>query len=167
MVLIVLLLMPVINEASAFIRSLISTKQVDITYIIKKLNQFASQNVDLSDLAGFLAEHTHFSYIGFIVSGKLYASRDLSLSSNEITQISGLKSSNDRVWQDFNEPASRVAAAHDITAIAELRNAKGQAFGQIIVGKPFYKSHFDSKDLAQLEMVINLVAVIIDSKKNS
>ena len=165
MVLIVLLLMPVINEASAFIRSLISTKQVDVTYIIKKLNQVASQNVDLADLAGFLAEHTHFSYVGFIVDGRLYAPRDVSLSSNEIIQISGLKSANSGVWQDFNEPVSRVASEHDITAIAELRNAKGQAFGQIIVGRPFSKSHFESKDLVQLEMVINLVAVIIDSKK--
>lgn len=165
MVLIVLLLMPVINEVSAFIKSLISTKQVDIAYIIKKLNQVASQNVDLADLAGFLAEHTHFSYVGFIVDGRLYAPRDVSLSSNEIIQISGLKSTNSGVWQDFNEPVSRVASEHDITAIAELRNAKGQAFGQIIVGRPFSKSHFESKDLVQLEMVINLVAVIIDSKK--
>ena len=51
-------------------------------------------------------------------------------------------------------------------AVAELCNAKGKAFGQIIVGRPLGKTNFDRRDLLQLEMIINLVATVIDSEKH-
>ena len=74
MVVIVLLLMPVINELNSFVRSLINTDQVDIAYIIKKMNGMANTNVNLNELGDFLADHLHFSYIGFLIDGKLYGS---------------------------------------------------------------------------------------------
>ena len=54
----------------------------------------------------------------------------------------------------------------DLKAIAELKNAKGKPFGQLIVGRPLGKASFERRDLVQLEMIINLVATVIDSEKH-
>lgn len=166
MIVIVLLLMPVINEASASIRSLISVGQVDIAYVIKKLNHLASKNVDLRDLAGFLADHLHFAYIGFIINGRLYGSKSLAISPAELSNITHLKESTREVWQEPNKTVQKTFDELGLSAVAELRNAKGKTFGQLLVGKPIGKKTFERRDLVQLEMIINLVATVIDSEKH-
>jgi len=166
MVIILLLLVPAISEVSAFARSLISVQQVDLAYIVKKLNRLAPQDVDLRELASFLADHLHFEYVGFLINGRLYGSGSLPLSVDEMKQISLLRPAKDgSVWQDFNEPVAKIAAAQKLNAVAELRDAKGKVFGQLIVGEPLGKARFERKDLIQIEMVINLVAVVIDDEK--
>lgn len=167
MIVVVLLLLPVINETSASIRSMIMVGQVDIAYVIKKLNKLATRNVDLRELAGFLADHLHFAYIGFIINGKLYGSKSLAMSADEILQITHMRSAaHGEVWQEPNKTTQKLLEELDLKAVAELRNAKGKTFGQIIVGKPMGKSSFERRDLIQLEMIINLVATVIDSEKH-
>jgi len=167
MIVIVLLLMPVLNEVSASMRSLISVGQVDIAYVIKKLNRIATKNVDLRELAGFLADHLHFAYIGFVVNGRLYGSKPLSVSAEELVQIGKMKAaSGNSVWQEPNKTTQKIMDELGLKAVAELRNAKGKAFGQLIVGKPLGKNSFERRDLVQLEMIINLVATVIDSEKH-
>lgn len=167
MIVIVLLLMPVINELIASARSMISVGQVDIAYVIKKLNRLATKNVDLRELAGFLADHLHFSYIGFIINGRLYGSKALSLSAEEIMQISKLKAATgSSIWQKPNEKVQKIFDEVSLSSVAELYNAKGKPFGQIVVGKPVGKNDFGRRDLMQLEMIINLVATVIDSEKH-
>lgn len=167
MIVIVLLLMPVINEVSASMRSQIMVGQVDISYVVKKLNKLASKNVDLRDLAGFLATHLHFAYVGFIISDRLYGSKPLAMTADELKQISHMKAAagND-VWQEPNKTVKKVLDDLDLKAVAELRNAKGKVFGQLVVGKPVGKNSFERRDLIQLEMIINLVATVIDSEKH-
>lgn len=166
MIVIVLLLMPVLNEMSAQVRSMISVGQVDMAYVIKKLNRLASRNIDLRELAGFLADHLHFDYIGFIINGRLYGSKSLSLTSAELSQITHLKQTAHGVWQEPNKTVQKTFDALGLKAAAELRNAKGKTFGQLIVGKPLGKTSFERRDLIQLEMIINLVATVIDSEKH-
>lgn len=167
MIVIVLLLMPVINEVSASMRSLIMVGQVDIAYVIKKLNKIASKNIDLRDLASFLANHLHFSYIGFIVNGRLYGSKPLSVSAEELAQITKMKHAGaNSVWQEPNATTKKTLHDLGLQAVAELRNAKGKPFGQLVVGKPLGKTVFERRDLVQLEMIINLVATVIDSEKH-
>ncbi len=163
MIVIVLLLMPVLNELSAFINSLINTGQVDLGYVVKKLNHIAT-HVNLNELADFLADHLHFSYIGFLIDGRLYGSSALALSTSEIREVSKLKTPEKGIWQEFNEPVSEAFHRVDINAVAQLNNAKGKPFGQILVGKPQGKMSFEHRDLIQLEMIINLVAAVIDTK---
>lgn len=167
MIVIVLLLMPVINELKASINSMISVGQVDIGYVIKKLNKLASKNVDLRELAAFLADHLHFSYVGFIINGKLYGSKSLAVSADELHSIMHMKSAvGGEVWQEPNKTVKKILDDLDLKAVAELRNAKGKPFGQIVVGKPLGKASFERRDLIQLEMIINLVATVIDSSKH-
>ncbi len=167
MIVIVLLLMPVINELMSSINSLIQVGQVDIAYVIKKLNHLATRNVDLRDLASFLADHLHFAYIGFVINGRLYGSKALAISSEELSSITHLKSSTGtEIWQKPNKTVEKTFDEMGLKAVAELRNAKGKPFGQIIVGKPLGKATFERRDLIQLEMIINLVATVIDSEKH-
>ena len=167
MIVIVLLLMPLINEVSASMRSMISVGQVDIAYVIKKLNRIATRNIDLRELAAFLATHLHFAYIGFIINGKLYGSKSLAMSADELNQITHMRATaRGEVWQEPNKSVQKILDDLDLKAVAELRNAKGKTFGQIIVGKPLGKSSFERRDLIQLEMIINLVATVIDSEKH-
>lgn len=166
MIVIVLLLMPVINEVGASINSMISVGQVDVAYVIKKLNHLATRNVDLRDLAGFLADHLHFAYIGFIINGRLYGSKSLAMSSQELSSITHLKSTANGVWQVPNKTVQKTFDELSLYAVAELRNAKGKPFGQLLVGKPLGKTSFERRDLLQLEMIINLVATVIDSEKH-
>lgn len=167
MIVVVLLLFPVINEISASVRSMISVGQVDIAYVIKKLNKLATRNVDLRELAGFLADHLHFAYIGFIINGRLYGSKALAVSADELGQIMKMKSAGSNgVWQEPNKTTQKTLDELGIKAVAELRNAKGKAFGQLVVGKPLGKTTFERRDLIQLEMIINLVATVIDSEKH-
>lgn len=166
MVVILLLLMPVINEVRASINSMISVGQVDMAYVLKKLNRLASRNIDLRELAGFLADHLHFDYIGFIINGRLYGSKSLSITSAELSQITHLRQTAHGVWQEPNKTVQKTFDELGLKAAAELRNAKGKTFGQLIVGKPLGKSSFERRDLIQLEMIINLVATVIDSEKH-
>lgn len=166
MIIIVLLLMPVLNEVSAQIKSLISVGQVDLAYVVKKLNRVATKNVDLRELAAFLADHLHFSYAGFILNGRLYGSKTLSVTPTQLAQIMHMKASDADIWQQPNKTTQETLDELGIKAVAELRNAKGRAFGQLVVGKPMGKTSFDRRDLIQVEMVINLVATIIDSEKH-
>lgn len=167
MIVVILLLMPVINEVSASVRSMIAVGQVDMAYVIKKLNRLAAKNVNLRELAGFLADHLHFSYIGFIINGHLYSSKPLVLSADELIHITKMKAaSGSSVWQEPNKATRKIMDELGLKAVAELRNAKGKAFGQLIVGKPLGKTDFERRDLVQLEMIINLVATVIDSEKH-
>lgn len=166
MIVIVLLLMPVINEIKASVGSLISVGQVDIAYVIKKLNHLATRNVDLRDLAGFLADHLHFAYIGFVINGRLYGSKSLAMSSQELSSITHLRQTTNGVWQVPNKTVQKTFDELGLYAVAELRNAKGKTFGQLLVGKPLGKACFERRDLLQLEMIINLVATVIDSEKH-
>lgn len=166
MIVIVLLLMPVINEIAASIRSMISVGQVDLAYVVKKLNRIATKNVNLRDLAGFLADHLHFAYIGFVINGRLYGSKALAVSAEELTKIAHLRAVPHGVWQEPTKQVQEILDNLDLKAVAELKNAKGKPFGQIIVGKPLGKASFERRDLVQLEMIINLVAMVIDSEKH-
>lgn len=166
MIVIVLLLVPVINEASAYVRSLIMVGQVDIAYIVKKLNRLATQNVNLNELADFLADHLHFDYIGFIVDGRLYGSKPLPISADELDEIGMLEAAEGGIWQKIDGKNKKLFEKLNLKAVAELRNAKGRSFGQILVGKPVGKMSFERKDLIQLEMIVNLVASVIDSEKH-
>ena len=167
MIVIVLLLMPVIREVNAVLRSMVMVGQVDIAYVIKKLNKLATKNIDLRDLAAFLADHLHFAYIGFVVNGRLYGSKALAVSADELVKITKLKDApGNGVWQEPTKEVQKILDELNLKAVAELKNAKGKAFGQLIVGKPNGKTSFERRDLVQLEMIINLVAAVIDSEKH-
>ncbi len=163
MIAIVLALIPATNELNMFIRSLISNQQVDMLYIIKKLSRVVPEGVDIKELAAFLAEHMHFEYIGILIGDTVYGSDGRKIPASSINLVSKLGNPENGIWQEFNEE-DVVWRELDFSAVAALRNASGKTFGQVLVGKPLGKVSFSRRDLVQVETIINLAAVIIDSK---
>ena len=165
MILIMLLILPLFSEVSTSMRSLIYSQDINMTYVTKKLNLMATRNVKLTDLALFLADNLRFKYIGLIVDGKVYGSSKKTFQKEELDEISMLDTDGKDIWQKPSGHAKDTFSKNSIVAVAELKNAKGRPFGQILVGEPIGKEAFEKHDLAQLEIVINLVASIIDSEK--
>lgn len=164
MILIVLALTPAMTELNMFINSLISNQKIDVAYIIRKITKTGPTRLGNRELADFLAEHMHFEYIGFLVDGQLYGSSSRKISVDSIKMIQSLGSPEHGVWQEVDEkdPAWQEL---DVSAIAALRDGSGKTFGQMIVGKPNSKTSFSRRDLVEIEAIINLVAVIINSKR--
>lgn len=161
MIAIVLLLTPAISEINALTKSWIMTKQMNIAYIVKKITALNRKQIDLREMAGFLAEHMHFSYVGFIVNGKFYGSDDFRMGASEIEEIAKLKVPEKGVWQNVSQISG--AKELEISRIGVLTNAKGEVIGQMVFGKPVSKVTLDRQDLTEVEMIVNLMAVVIEN----
>lgn len=164
MIVIVLLLFPIINEVTNFVQSLIRQNQVDMTFILKRLNKMAVGDVDLSDLADFLAIHLHFKHIELVVNKHIYGPKKIVLTPSELAHIKNLGEPEYGIWQKLEGDTDEICKREGIVAVAELRDVSGKSFGQILVGEPTGKMGFKRKDLIQLEMIINLVAAMTESK---
>lgn len=163
---ILLCLVPAISEISGFMKSMV-TGQIDIGYITKNLVKLTGQKVSLKELAGFLSDHTHFSYIGILMGGRLYGSSQLAISADELAKIAKLKPAKRGVWQDLDVTVAKMASNLNLVAVAELKNSKGEQFGQVLIGKSIERNRsLDKKDLIQLEMIVNLTASVIESDKH-
>ena len=161
MIAIVLLLTPAIAEINALTKSWIMTKQINIAYIVKKITALNRHQIDLKEMAGFLAEHMHFSYVGFIVNGKFYGSDDFRLSAAEIEEIAKLKMPERGIWQNLSQV--KDARGLEMTRVGVLTNAKGEVIGQMVFGKPISKTNLDREDLTEVEMIVNLMAVVVEN----
>lgn len=132
MISVVLLLFPVMNEAVDFASGLVRANQVNMTYIVKQLNRMAPE-MDLQKLAGFLADHLHFEYVGFWMNGRMVGSEE------------------------------KAPAREELTSVSVMRDAHGEPFGEMFVGKPLSKGKLETRDLADLSSIANLVAALIDT----
>lgn len=166
MILIVLLLLPATNELSMFIRSLVSNQSIDTVYVIRKLVKTTPKQLNLNELAEFLAEHMHFKYVGFIIDNQIYGSSQHKFTADEVKMLSRLGKPEQGIWQNIN-PSSSEWQDLDLSAIAALKGVDDKVYGQIMLGKPSTKNTISRQDLVQVETIINIASVIIDSKKQS
>ena len=161
MIAIVLLLMPAISEVHALTKSWILTRQIDIAYIVKKITSLNRKKMDLRELAGFLAEHAHFAYVGFLVNGRFYGSDDFKMTPEELVGVSELAKPERGMWQSIGR--LKGAKELEISRVGVMTNANGEVVGQVILGKPTTKTKLDRKDLTEVEMIFNLIAVVIEN----
>lgn len=162
MVAIVLCLMPALSEVSSMIKALLPTKQFDVGYITKKLNNLNSGNVDIKELASFLATQLKFEYVGFLINGRLYGSKPFDVSSDDLVKIEKLKAPKFGVWQDFSKEETEE---DEVTRVALLTDSKGKTVGQVLLGRPINRHILDRRDTIQIEMVFSLCSVIIHGDK--
>lgn len=160
MIVAVLLLFPALNELSTFISSLSSSEEVDVSYIVKKLTALSGCDINLTELAGFLRDHLHFQYFGFVLDGELYGSQKIKLSQETITKVSQLKKSVGNIWLEPDEELAKALRKEDIAAVIELRNSKGKIIGQVLLGKPTGKISFENRDQVPIEIVMQVVPVV-------
>ncbi len=160
-----LCLVPAIYETFTMLSSLVAMKQFDVGYITKKITRLTKKTAEMKELAGFLADHLHFEYVGFLVNGRLYGSGSLNASSDDLVEIAKLEEPKRGIWQEMNGNVSKISLDLDIKNIAELRNNKDEVFGQILFGRPVNKKTLTRQDMIQIEMIVNLVASIIDAER--
>jgi hypothetical protein len=165
MVAIVLLLLPVISEVGAAIKSMIFVRSVDMVYIVKKINHLAGQKIDLKNLAEFLADRMHFEYVGFLIDGRLWGSSKIDLADNELAKIAKMQHSSSYIWLYVDDTLRPVFERSGLAAVAQMRNARGQVFGHILIGRPIGEIKFEQRDLTQVESIINLVAAVVNSSE--
>lgn len=165
MIILVIIIFPIAKEIYVAVSSMLSTQKINLAYVVKRLNKAATQNIKYHDLAALLADHLHFKYIGLLINGRLYNSRQLVVTAEQIAEISMLETSQKKIWQKPEGHTKELFEKLGIEAAAELRDAKGKPFGQILVGKPMGKVAFEKRDLSELELIINLIASVVYSKE--
>ena len=162
-----LCLMPAIYETFTMLSSLVAMKQIDIGYITKKLSKLTKKTADPKEIAGFLADHLHLEYVGLLINGRLYGSGSLNISSDDLVEIEHLGAAKQGIWQETNNVVSKIFIDLDLKNVAELHNNKNEVFGQVLLGRPVNKKVLTRQEIIQVEMVINLVASIIDAERHS
>lgn len=167
MIAIVLTLVPAFSEIMDITKSLIMTKQINLPYIVKKLSIVGNHKIDYKDLSGFLSEHMHFSYIAFLVKGKLYVADECKIPAELAIAISKLPLPSHGAWQDISGIDKSILKEYDISKIAVLTSASGEILGQMIFGKPVSKSMLEHKDLVEITMIISLMGTIIENGSRS
>lgn len=163
MILVVLLLFPALNEISNYARSLAAIHEVDMVYLVKKLVILSRSYINYYELSEFLAEHLHFQYVGLLLDNKLYNSngKSVKLPLSEIKKIEKLKNKDKDIWLPFEDDLKSSLKSLGVEAIAELRNARGEVVGRILLGRPLGGINLNSRDLNELETALTLTAAAI------
>ena len=167
MIAVVLLLVPAFSEIMSLTKSLIMTKQIDLPYIVKKLSVADGKKLNLKDISGFLSEHMHFSYIAFLVKGKMYVSDDCKITPELLARISKLPAPAHGAWLNLNNLSAEALKNADVSRIAILTGANGEMIGQMIFGKPTSKNVLEHKDLVQIQTIVSLMGIIIEDGRRS
>lgn len=165
MIAIILSMIPIISEVTSLMSVLINLDRIEVAYIVKKLEKLNPRGLDKEELAGFLSEYAHFSYIGFLIDGKLYGSATLPITQDELRAIEMLKVNEKTIWQDIEKPIADALANLNIRAVAELRDDKSKGFGQILIGEQSGGAKVGRSKIIQMEMIINLTALLLSSGK--
>lgn len=133
MAVVMILLIPAFNEISGELSSYASSDKIDLPHIVKKLCSVKSSRfrVDPTELANFLADHLHYDNV-WIVKGK-------------------------HVWSAKGESLPEDARY----ATAQLRDEKGETYGEIIFGKPTGRVNFAKHSRAELDVITSLIGSIV------
>ncbi len=166
MIVVVLLLFPVLNEVSSFIHSLTSVHEIDMVYLVKKLNALSNEYINYHELASFLSDHLHFRYVGILINNRLYGSQASKLSSIELNKIGNIKIKSDSIWAKPNDDVRQILKKNGIESIAELRDASGKPIAKLLLGKPLGNITFSNRDKNSLETAFILIEHTIETDKN-
>lgn len=162
MIAIVLALVPAFSEIMGMTKSLIMVKQINLPYIVKKLSLENPKKINLKEVSGFLAEHLHFSYVGFLIKGKFYVANDCKISNELLTKIAKLPAPAHGAWQNTNSLNAKLLKEMDISKVAVMTGANGEVVGQMIFGRPVSKVSLEQKDLAETAMIVSLMGTILE-----
>ena len=162
MIAVVLVLVPAFSEITNLTKSLIMTKQINLPYVVKKISLLDRKKPDLKEISGFLSEHMHFSYVGFLIKGKLSVADECKIPAELLTKISKLPTPTHGGWQDITKLNVAELKDSDISRVAILSGANGEVVGQMIFGRPVSKSALDHRDLVEIAMIVSLMGTIIE-----
>ncbi|MBR3220476.1 hypothetical protein IKF76_01250, partial [Candidatus Saccharibacteria bacterium] len=144
-------------------RSFIFTKQIDIAYIVKKLTRLDPKRLNLKDISGFLAEHMHFEYVGFLTNGKYYVQDEYKIPVDKIAEIPELKKPEKGIWQNLNGLNKHLPEEYEVSRVAIITDTNGEMIGQRVFGRPTSKAALDKRDLTDIEMIVSLMGTMIEN----
>lgn len=132
-----LIIATIVRKATASMRSLLlSDGSIDYSFVMSEISRLNPKS-DKTRLAIFLAHHLHVSYIGFIIDKKIYSSKNLNFSEEDVAKFSAaLDSPRHDIWLDVELEVRYILAEFNCSDLALLRDDDGNILGQIIVGKP-------------------------------
>lgn len=162
MVAIVLCLVPAISEMMSLTKSMMMTRQIDIAYIVKKLSTVDPKKSNFKEISSFLAEHTHFSYVGFIVKDKLYVADECNIPQDVVNRIVKLPVPVHGAWQDVSRLGENVLKDFEISRVGVMVGANGDVAGQMVFGKPVSRANLEHKELVELAIIVSLMGTLIE-----
>ena len=155
---VVLCAIPALTEVTAMIKSLLPASPIDLGYITKKLNRLNRENVELKELASFLAMTLKFNYVGLFIDGRLYESSPARIPGADLNKIEALKAPENGIWQDVDDLSER----DEVIRVAALVSKDGKVLGQVLLGHQLSRRTLERRDLIEIEMVLKLVAAIVE-----
>ena len=167
MVLLLVAIVPLLSELSTVVKSMLSPSDVDIKNTVVEFNKMVASDPSLREVAEFVANRLNFEYVGLVINGQIYSSGFLYQPNELVAALKFLPpAAKGTVWQNYaNVPElKKLFQEHRLTAVAELKNAHGEAFGYILYGMPLGKDRLDKADLYVPENTLNVLSAIIDSK---
>lgn len=165
MALVLLLAMPAVGESISFMKTLIYTDRIDLSYIVKKLEATSrsERETDLREVARFLADSMHYSYVAFVINGRSYASDGARLTTAEIGEVTGLECKAGARWILPEEiRGDQLAKTRDISRVGVLTDAHGREFGKVVFGAKTSKVELTHKELAKHEAIVGMLAAMIE-----
>ena len=165
LVIIAILLTPAISEVSSFFQSLASVRQINLGYIVKKLDRLNGTNPDLAAVSAFLADHLHYHYIGIISKHKIYESTPSSINAEDVEKITSVENDSKSPWFPSNARLKRTMEKLNLSNVAELRDSKGERVGLILFGRAIEHSNLREGDRARLLTVLSATSSVVESKQ--
>lgn len=161
MTVILLLLIPAINEGLMLLKTSVNYDKIQLAYIVKKLEKVEGKESNFRDIAKFLADNLHYSYVTMVINDRPYSSTNNKLAAIEIETINRMKPKCG-IWVEIDRANAKLAASYDISKIACLIDKDGKQFGKIIFGKKLNKVEYSRIDMVEQEAIINLTGAIIE-----
>jgi len=163
MLILTIAISPAVREISGIVMGMVNTSKIQFEYIYKKLAKINGTNVNLKELAGFLADNLHYEYVAIIVDGHIYGSSGVRFSADEIVSIEHIENTNNSIWLPIDRSIVKIVSSYDVSRIGELRKKDGSTLGQVVFGKKLTKTELDREDLIQYETIINYTAMVIEN----
>ncbi len=152
-----LLISYAVSKLTANVRSMLMVNQIDIAYILKRLENMNVKN-NYRQIATLLADHLHISYCGLLIDNHLYGSRLLNINESDLQKINKLNSTGSEIWQKPDLKLSYKLLELNLANVATLRDSNGTVLGHVLVGKPEGKLGMSRKEFLIFGMIFNFVA---------
>lgn len=152
-------LTPILFELTNFMKASFFSSEIELSYIMKKLDSIKPKTFDPKDTICFLADTLHYENCALIISGHAHTNNGARFSSDETEYILRLKPSKDQLWIDqANLPEKN---GFNISEIVTLRNKEGHELGKLVLGKRFSEKPLIKEDFAKIEAVASVLSALI------
>lgn len=164
---ILLLAMPALSEIVTYMHAITAVDEIDLGYIVKKLEKTSGKNFDLREIARFLADSMHYADVILIVNGHVYSANAVNrMTIPEADQIIKAKRKEGRVWilpEELKDET--VSRKREISRIGVLTDKRGREMGKVVFGKKLHRLELSRRDLIKYETVVNELAAVIEENK--